>query len=67
MKDKRKFAFVQGQLNALVRNNQERQSEERIAMCFGAIQMAYAAELIDSQQFDFLIDIYVKCRRKKQI
>lgn len=67
MKDKRQFAFVQGQLNALVRRNMDRQSEERIAMCFGAIQMAYAAELIDGQQFDFLIDIYVKCRRKKQI
>ena len=67
MKDKRQFAFVQGQLNALVRRNMDRQSEERIAMYFGAIQMAYAAELIDGQQFDFLIDIYVKCRRKKQI
>ena len=61
------FAFVQGQINDLVRRNTDRPFEERIAMAFGAIHMAYALEVITGDEFDTLIDIYVKYKQRRQL
>ena len=61
------FAFVQAQINELIKRNTDRTFEERIAMAFGAIHMAYALEVITGDEFDTLIDIYVKYKQRRQL
>lgn len=61
------YVFVQAQINELIKRNTDRAFEERIAMAFGAIHMAYALEVITGEEFDALIDIYVKYKQRRQL
>ncbi len=61
------YVFVQAQINELLKRNTDRTFEERIAMAFGAIHMAYALEVITGDEFDVLIDIYVKYKQRRQL
>lgn len=51
----------------LLKRNADRTFEERIAIAFGAIQMAYGLEVIMGDEFDTLIDIYVKYKQRRQL
>lgn len=61
------YVFVQAQINELIKRNTDRTFEERISMAFGAIHMAYALEVITGDEFDTLIDIYVKYKQRRQL
>ncbi len=61
------YVFVQAQINELLKRNADRTFEERIAIAFGAIQMAYGLEVITGDEFDVLIDIYVKYKQRRQL
>ena len=61
------YVFVQAQINELLKRNTDRPFEERIAMAFGAIHMAYALEVITGDEFDALIDMYVKYKQRRQL